>query len=35
VEVPKKLTHEQRVLLVELAKTMNEQPQIKKKGIFG
>jgi len=35
VQVPKKLTHEQRVLLVELAKTMNEQPQIKKKGIFG
>ena len=35
VQVPKKLTHEQRVLLVELAKTMNEQPPIRKKGIFG
>ena len=35
VEVPKKLTSEQRELLVKLAKTMNEQPPIKKKGIFG
>ncbi len=35
VQVPKKLTHDQRVLLVELAKTMNEQPPIKKRGIFG
>lgn len=35
VQVPKRLTHEQRELLVELAKTMNEQPPIKKKGIFG
>ena len=35
VQVPKKLTKEQRDLLVELAKTMNEQPPIKKKGIFG
>ena len=35
VQVPKRLTHEQRELLIELAKTMNEQPQIKKKGIFG
>ncbi len=35
VQVPKKLTPEQRKLLVELAKTMNEQPPIKKKGIFG
>ncbi len=35
VQVPKKLTHEQRELLVELAKTMNEQPPIKKRGIFG
>ena len=35
VQVPKKLTAEQRKLLVELAKTMNEQPPIKKKGIFG
>ena len=35
VQVPKRLTHEQRELLVELAKTMNEQPPLKKKGIFG
>ena len=35
VQVPKKLTKEQRDLLVELAKTMNEQPPIKKWGIFG
>ena len=35
VQVPKRLTAEQRKLLVELAKTMNEQPPIKKKGIFG
>lgn len=35
VQVPKKLTSEQRELLVKLAKTMNEQPPIKKKGIFG
>ena len=35
VQVPKKLTNEQRELLVELAKTMNEQPSIKKRGIFG
>ena len=35
VQVPKRLTHTQRELLVELAKTMNEQPPIKKKGIFG
>jgi len=35
VQVPKRLTHDQRELLVELAKTMNEQPPIKKKGIFG
>ena len=35
VQVPKKLTHEQRELLVQLAKTMNEQPPIKKRGIFG
>lgn len=35
VQVPKKLTQEQRNLLVELAKTMNEQPPVKKKGIFG
>jgi len=35
VQVPKKLTAEQRELLVKLAKTMNEQPPIKKKGLFG
>ena len=35
VQVPKKLTSEQRQILVELAKTMNEQPPIKKRGIFG
>ena len=35
IQVPKRLTHEQREILVELAKTMNEQPPIKKKGIFG
>lgn len=35
VQVPKRLTKEQRDLLVQLAKTMNEQPPIKKRGIFG
>ena len=35
VQIPKKLTKEQRELYSELAKTMNEQPPIKKKGIFG
>lgn len=35
VQTPKRLTKEQRDLLVELAKTMNEQPPVKKKGIFG
>ena len=35
VQVPKRLSQEQRNLLVELAKTMNEQPPVKKKGIFG
>ncbi len=35
VQVPKRLTKEQRDLLTELAKTMNEQPPIKKKNIFG
>ncbi|MFR8104565.1 MAG: molecular chaperone DnaJ [Clostridia bacterium] len=35
VQTPKKLTKEQRELLVELAKTMNEQPPIKKRGLFG
>jgi len=35
LQTPKKLSKEQRELLVELAKTMNEQPPIKKRGIFG
>ena len=35
VQVPKKLTAEQRDLLQKLAKTMNEQPPVKKKGFFG
>lgn len=34
VQTPKKLTKEQRDLIEQLAKTMNEQPPIKKKGIF-
>ena len=35
VQTPKKLTSEQRELLNKLAKTMNEQPPVRKKGIFG
>ena len=35
VQVPKKLSAEQRDLLTKLAKTMNEQPPIKKRGLFG
>ena len=35
VQTPKRLTKEQRDLLMALAKTMNEQPPVKKKGIFG
>ena len=35
VQTPKKLSKEQRELIVQLAKTMNEQPPIKKRGIFG
>ena len=35
VQTPKKLTAEQRRLMMELAKTMNEQPPVKKRGIFG
>ena len=35
VQIPKKLTGEQRDLLLKLAKTMNEQPPVKKRGIFG
>ena len=35
VQIPKRLSKEQRDILMELAKTMNEQPPIKKRGIFG
>jgi len=35
VQVPKKLSKEQREILMELAKTMNEQPPVKKRGLFG
>ena len=35
VQTPKRLTKEQRDLFIELAKTMNEQPPVKKRGIFG
>ena len=35
VQTPKRLTKEQRDLLLALAKTMNEQPPVKKKGFFG
>ncbi len=35
VQTPKRLSKEQRDLLVQLAKTMNEQPPIKKRGLFG
>lgn len=35
VQTPKKLNKEQRDLLEKLAKTMNEQPPVKKRGIFG
>ena len=35
VKIPKRLTKDQRALLEKLAITMNEQPPIKKKGIFG
>lgn len=34
VQTPKRLTKEQRTLLELLAKTMNEQPPVKKKSIF-
>lgn len=34
VQTPKKLTKEQRDLLTQLAKTMNEQPPVKKRGLF-
>ena len=35
VQTPKRLTKEQRDLLQQLAKTMNEQPPVKKRGLFG
>ena len=35
VQTPKRLSREQRDLLVQLARTMNEQPPIKKRGLFG
>lgn len=35
VQTPKRLTKEQKDLLMQLAKTMNEQPPIKKRGLFG
>ena len=35
VQTPKRLNKEQRDLLEKLAKTMNEQPPIKKRGLFG
>ena len=35
IQTPKKLTTEQRELLTKLAATMNEQPPVKKKGLFG
>ena len=35
VQTPKRLSREQRELMMKLAQTMNEQPPVKKKGIFG
>ena len=35
VQTPKRLSKEQRELFRELAKTMNEQPPVKKRGLFG
>ena len=35
IQTPKRLSKEQRELLMQLAKTMNEQPPVKKRGIFG
>lgn len=35
VQVPKRLSKEQRELLTKLALTMNEQPPVKKRGLFG
>ena len=35
VQTPKRLTKEQRELFEKLAITMNEQPPVRRKGIFG
>ena len=35
VQTPKRLSKEQRELFTQLAKSMNEQPPVKKRGIFG
>ena len=35
VQTPKRLSKEQRELLTQLARTMNEQPPVKKRGLFG
>lgn len=35
VQIPRRLSKEQRDILMQLAKTMNEQPPIKKRGLFG
>ena len=35
VQTPKRLSKEQRELFIQLAKTMNEQPTMKKRGIIG
>ncbi|MEG1009453.1 MAG: molecular chaperone DnaJ [Clostridia bacterium] len=35
VQTPKRLSKEQRELLMKLANTMNEQPPIRKRGLFG
>ena len=35
IQTPKRLTKEQRDLFTQLAKTMNEQPPVKKRGLFG
>ena len=34
VQIPKRLSKEQRELFTNLAKTMNEQPPVKKRGFF-
>lgn len=34
-QTPKRLTKEQRDLFNKLAQTMNEQPPVKKRGLFG